>query len=306
MSVHHLKNEEYSLAQAVTVIVRTMADQRRKASLLRALDSARAASAQSVCFVVVVNGQRRAPDVIRALEAMDDVLMVSLTEASLIQALIVGRQNVKTPFYCCLDDDDEFLPGAIDIRLAPMLIDPTIDIVTTNGYLNTEGVDTIARKHMDLICSQPLRALFAGNWLSSCSFMFRSESVGMQYFEDIHPYVEWTWLAFILILDGRKITVIDEPTFRVNNTGGSASKSFEYTAAHQSLYRRMLSRSPPPEVKRLIRVRIGDLLHAEAENLWRINKIGSAWRVHLRSLAYPGGLRYLTFSRRLLSSADKK
>lgn len=277
-----------------------MAEQHRKVSLLRALDSARAASSDHVQFVVVVNGHRRSLEVTNSLETMSDVIIISLKDGSLPHALIAGRAAVTTPFFCCLDDDDELLPGSIDIRLNPMLADSRIDLVTGNGYGCIAGSDSVAYKHLDSVFKDPLRAIFVGNWLASCSALFRSDSIDVSYFENFHPHIEWTWLAFNLAMHKKNIAVVDKPTFRVHDTVGSASKSHQYRQAHLNLYERMLISQPPDDVRQLILSRIGGILHMEADDLWRAHRLFPAWIVHLRSLTYPGGLRYLTFSRHLI------
>lgn len=284
----------------VIVIVCTMAEAHRKASLLRALDSARAASAQPVHIIAVVNGQRRDPEVVQVLQAMEDVTLVSLPQASLPAARLAGRQAVTTPFYCCLDDDDELLPGSIDLRLAFLLADQAVDIMVGNGYVCRGGSDTVAYQHLDQVTAAPLHALFRENWLASCGAMFRTDSVGSGYFDDPLPYAEWTWLAFRLARDGKTVAVVDQPTFRIHDTVGSASKTPKYGDALETLHQKMLDSAPPADIARLIRQRIGAHLHMKAEKLWRSGQPRAAWAAHLRSLAHPGGLRYLPFSRHLL------
>ncbi len=284
----------------VSVIVCTLAEAQRKASLLRALDSARTASAQPVHIIAVVNGQRRDPEVVEALQAMEDVTLASLLQASLPAARLAGRQAVTTPFYCCLDDDDELLPGSIDVRLALLLGDPAVDIAVGNGYVRRNGSDTVFYRHLDQVTAAPLHALFKENWLASCGAMFRADSVGSGYFDDPLPYAEWTWLAFRLARDSKTVAVTDQPTFRIHDTAGSASKTPQYGDALETLHQKMLDSAPPADVARLVHQRISAHLHMKAEQLWRSGQLRQAWAVHLRSLSHPGGLRYLAFSRHLL------
>ncbi len=288
------------MTPAITVIVCTMAETQRKASLLHALDSARAASAQPVQLVIVVNGQRRDPEVVQALQGMADVVLVSLPQASLPAALLAGRQAVTTPFFCCLDDDDELLPGAIDLRLPPFLAGPSVDIVVSNGYVCKGGSDALLYRHLDKLAAAPLHALFRENWLASCGALFRTSSVDSSYFDDPLPYTEWTWLAFQLARDGKTVATIDQPTFRIHDTLISTSKRPQYGDALEILHQKMLDSAPPADIARLVRQRIGARLHLKAEQLWRNGQLPAAWSAHLRSLAHPGGLRYLPFSRHLL------
>ena len=284
----------------VSVIVCTLAEAQRKASLLRALDSARTASAQPVHIIAVVNGQRRDPEVVEALRQMGDVRLVLLEEGSLPRALVAGRRAVDTPFYCCLDDDDELLPGAIDLRLAPLQANPALDIVTSNGHVCRHGADTLLYQHLDQVAAAPLHALFRENWLASCGFLFRSSSVDVHYFENFHAYAEWTWMAFQLARDGKTVAAVNQPTFRIHDTAGSASKTPQYSDAIETLHQKMLDSQLPADIARLVHQHISAHLHMKAEQLWRSGQLRQAWAVHLRSLSHPGGLRYLAFSRHLL------
>lgn len=288
------------MAPVVTVIICTLAEQHRQMSLLRAIASARKACTQPVQILVVVNGQRWASEVLLSLQAMQDITLLSLPEPSLPKACLAGRKAVETPFFCFLDDDDELLPGSLDMRLAPLKADRTVDVVASNGYVRRGGSERLLYQHLVRVPAAPLQALFRENWLASCGALFRSDSVGTTYFENFHTYAEWTWLAFQLGMAGKTIAVVDQPTFRIHDTPGSASKTTAYHQAHASLHQKMLASVPPADVARLIRRHIGAHLHTEADTLRRNGAFLSAWGAHLRSLTYPGGLRYLSFSRHLL------
>lgn len=82
-------------------------------------------------------------------------MRVSLEEGSLPRALIAGRRTVATPFYSFLDDDDELLPVAIDLRLAPLLADPAVDIVASNGYQPKRGCDILFYSRLGLVAASP-------------------------------------------------------------------------------------------------------------------------------------------------------
>lgn len=285
----------------VTTIIPTMAEEKRRHSLLRAIESILAASVNPVQILVVVNGNRRSPEVLGKLRALDNVRIFSLETGSLPLAILAGRREVQTPYFCFLDDDDEYLPHAIDLRLAPMRSNEKLDFVVTNGYRCIDGNDTVCFSGLDHVASSPFEALFKENWLASCGSLFRSDRVGAEYFEDPHAFVEWTWLAFKLCMDKKLIGVVDAPTFRVHDTPASASKSTDYCAAMHPLYQRMLASQPPRFIASIIRSRIGSLLHSESDSFRKQGKFLEAWGAHLKSLCYPRGWRYLAFSRHLLS-----
>lgn len=278
----------------------TLADRGRRESLLRALDSLRAASVHPVRILVVVNGNRFDPEVVADLSAMPDVLVHQVERGSLPYAIEVGRSLVESPFFCFLDDDDEYLPGTIDRRLGMLDADPSLDLVVTNGYRYDGALDSPALRVLDKVPGDPLRALFDGNWLASCGGLFRSATVGPEIFRDINPYTEWAWIAFRLARAGKRVAVSEEPGFRIHETPGSASKSDAYRRAFLPMYGRMLESGLPREVQRMVKARISDTLHDLSDMERRNGNAGAAWRLHLASLASVRGLRYLPYTCRLL------
>ena len=57
-----------------------------------------------------------------------------LEEASVAKAQQLGRRSSRTEFFCFLDDDDEYLPGAVSMRLNELRADSSVDVVVTNGF----------------------------------------------------------------------------------------------------------------------------------------------------------------------------
>jgi len=289
----------------VTVIIPTMAEEKRHASLLRAIASISEATNRPVHIVVVINGNQRSPDVEQSLRNIGHLELLSLEIASLPLAHLAGRRAVKTRYFCFLDDDDEYLPGAIDARVDALAGDESIDFVVTNGYRRLDGTDWPCLNDLDKVPAAPLAQLFRQNWLPSCGPLFRSDRIGEAYFEDGPAYGEWTWLAFQLCLAGKRVGMLDQPTFRIYDTPESASKTPAYTAEFNAMYRKMLARKPPRQIAALIKKRIGEEFHYEADSLRRKGLRLGAWKAHLKSLCYPGGWRYLPFFRHLAFAAGQ-
>ena len=147
-----------------------------------------------------------------------------MAEGSLPAALRHGRSLVDTPFFGFLDDDDEYLPDAIAIRLAAFASDAAIDAVATNGFTNIGGVDRVRHEHPDAAATDPLRALLRENWLASCGGLFRTDRVTVDFFDGVTRHYEWTVLGFKLAAS-RRVLYVDKPTFRVYDSPGSLSKS---------------------------------------------------------------------------------
>src|SRR5262245_24830754 len=126
-------------AVAITTIIPTLCEASRARSLLCAIDSVLAASSSPVRLIIVVNGQRFDPELVANLRGRVDIEVVQVAEGSLTRAHLTGRQQVLTPYFSFLDDDDEYLPGALDLRRRALEQDPDADLVVTNGYHYGEG-----------------------------------------------------------------------------------------------------------------------------------------------------------------------
>jgi hypothetical protein len=281
-----------------------MAAPERGALLQRAVASVRRSSAMPVSIIVVVNGSRADPAVIGWLKDQRDVQLEIVAQPSLPNALLRGRELVSTPYFSTLDDDDEYLGNAIDLRLGIMQ-ETGADVVVTNGFRRCDGVDELSYESLRGVPGNPLEELFRTTWLHNGNALYRSDSVGREFFADHHAYAEWTWLAYNLALRHKRIAVSETPTFIYHDTVGSLSKSAAFRAAYMSLYSRMLEANPPPAVVRHIKRRIQSGWHDQSCHALDQGRRREALRYHLHSLA-AGGLRYFSFGRRLLPGWPKR
>lgn len=285
----------------ITTIIPTLCLAERGGSLARAIESVHRASHGTIKVLVVVNGQRFDQRLLEALQMRKDVEVLQIAEGSLIKAHLVGRRGVRTEYFSFLDDDDEYLAGALDLRLKVLQANPCIDVVISNGYLFAAGKDRIAYSRTPCVESNPLLELFNENWLHNCNHLFRSASVTEEYFENAHAHMEWTWLAFRLALSNKCVAAIDVPTFRYFDTPGSLSKSPDFLRSRIALYQRMLGMNPGKTVENMICRRLSGAWHDvstfELDNGHR----AKAACAHLYSLAaHWSGLRFLSYTRRLL------
>ncbi|MDP3537335.1 MAG: glycosyltransferase family A protein [Azonexus sp.] len=285
----------------ITVIIPTLCETRRRQSLLGAIESVRLASAQPVQILVVVNGQSFDAGLLALLRAQSDLEVLQIAEASLTKAHLAGRVAVTTEFYSFLDDDDEYLPYALDFRLNVLKQDKTMDLVVTNGYACQAGIDQLMYSRLQNVSANPLKEIFSQNWLHNCNHLFRSSSIPVKYFEDPHPYMEWTWLGFRLALDGKKIASRSEPTFRYNDSPDSLSKSPRFVQSRVVLYSRMLGQFPDRITSQLIRRRMSAAWHDVSVVERVAGNRAKAIRAHIQSLTCHWiGLRYLSYSRHVL------
>ncbi|MDB5934852.1 MAG: hypothetical protein JWQ01_2196 [Massilia sp.] len=284
---------------SITTIIATLCDAFRRDFLLRAIESIHQASERPVRILIVVNGQRFDKDLLAVLKERSDVEVVQITEGSLTKAHIAGRRLVDTEFFSFLDDDDEYLPGALDVRVGLMGNDN--DVVVTNGFACRAGQDRLMYTRMANVDAQPLNELFHENWLNSGNHLFRTASVSSRYFEDPHPYMEWTWLAYRLAFEGKKIVATEAPTFRINDTPGSLSKSATYVSSNISLYGRMLAMKPQQEIVGVVKRRLCNAWHDVSVFELSAGNRAKAVGAHIRSLtSHRSGLKFLPYTRHLL------
>lgn len=203
------------------VIIPTTCEARRWTSLKRAIASALSQENTDAEVIVVVNGTRFDPVCYEELRNMPGLTVAYQKEGSLPLAQQFGRVQVTAPFFSFLDDDDEYLPGALKHRLRPLLADKTVDFVASNGYRVLGDRDHIALTNIDAIRRDPLLALSVENWLVSCGSLFRSCSVSAEYFDGKTAYFEWTLLAYKLA-STLKMAFVDVPTFRIHDSPGKS------------------------------------------------------------------------------------
>jgi glycosyltransferase involved in cell wall biosynthesis len=284
----------------VSVIIPTAASRQRAGSLKRAIESIRNSSRTPVQVIVVANGPSCDPGVCAWLKAQPDVKFDHQQTGSAPLATLRGRQLVRTEYFSTLDDDDEYIEGATDDKLRVMQADPTLDLVVADGFRHLDGVDIPMYPLLSEAARQPLHTLMRFNWLHNCNALYRSATVGAAFFEDSHPYGEWTWLAFKLMMANRRVGTLCKPTFRYFDTANSLSKSEAYRNAYLSLFERMLALSPPAVIARQLRRKMSSAWHdASMAALHKGHRL-KAWQCHCKSLLLPGGLRYLASSRHFL------
>lgn len=291
-----------SASSTVTAIIPTLAESVRSESLFKAIESLRNSTQKhDLTITVVVNGQRYDQGLLDDLTAMNiNVLRVETPSAPI--ACLEGRKSVETEYFCFLDDDDLYLPGAIDRRVKILNDRPGADAAVTNGLIKIEGQTKQHHSALEKASSDPLRYLFIDFWLASCGAMYRSSTVTREFFLDPLPYLEWTWFAFKMCNQGLSIEFTNENTYLVNgDTPGSASKSTDYKGTDLILYNRMLPICNRKDIRRVIERRIGAAHHNRSTQYLKNGSAREAWKHHIISLVKRGGYRYISFTARLIA-----
>jgi glycosyltransferase involved in cell wall biosynthesis len=286
--------------EKVTVIICTLARKSRSKSLLAAITSINEASSKKTRINIIVNGQEFDQNLLSELKTKDFIKIIHEDLKSLPNAIYAGARSVKTPYFCFLDDDDTYLTGGLDLRLRAMEEKSETDLLVTNGLINRDNSDRICLINFEAAAKNPWLALYTENWLKSCNSMFRTSSFQPDFFEEIEPYFEWTWLANKICKSNKNIKFLNDITFIINDTPNSASKSEEYFLAYLGLYDRLLKQKPPKPIRRKILCLYGMELHARSDYYRRNRKTFHSWTYHFRSLFYPDGWKYLTYTRRLM------
>lgn len=284
----------------VSVIIPTTAHRSRFAEIRRCIASIRASSKQQIHIIAAVNGTPYDAEIYEWLKAQADVEVHYSPIPSAPNAVLEGRRLVTTEFFSTLDDDDEYLPAATDIKLQVLDASPHADLVVTNTYRRCGGEEVLLYTHLSRVPDAPLAALFERNWLNNGNALFRTATVRAQFFEDFKPYAEWTWLAYKLSLAGMRVEAISTPTFRVHVTAGSLSQSDAYVDHYLPLYEAMLRLNPPAEIGTLIKRKMSAAWHLQSTRELSRRQWFAAVRSHIRSIMLPGGMRHLSYSARLL------
>lgn len=284
----------------VSIVVPTTACASRAPALQRAIESIREAASVPVRIIAAVNGLRADEQTLAWLQSQPDVQVDYSVIPSLTGALRRGRNLVETPYFGFLDDDDEYSNRAIDKRLQVLCRDLAIDVVVSKGQRRLAGSTKEVMGGIASIEGRPLEALFELTWLCSCNGLYRAATIGPTFFEYLHERAEWTWLAFDMSRQGRRIAVLDEPTFVINDTPDSLSKGDAYAKAYTGLFARMLGQAKNPQIRRLIQRRLAAEFHDQSVRALGKGDYRQAAQAHLRSLLIPGGMRYLGYTRRLL------
>lgn len=291
----------------ITIIIPTMCTRTRAESLRRAIASIRRAGPDLATVIVAANGPNISPELIAELSEREDLQVVRFDEGSSPLALARAVPLVKTDYFGFLDDDDELLPNGLSQRLAKLQSEPDADILLSNGYLRNSNCDQDYLNHLNDVPNDPLSTFFVENWLPSCGALFRKASIAPAYFQNHHPYAEWSWLAFRLVLDKKRFCVLNEPTFRVYaDTPGSLSKSSAYRQSYISLYKKMLSAAIPSNVRRIVQKRLAQAHHDVSSYALADGKLSQCIRHHIQSLKYPSGWIFFTYTRHIIAAAFKK
>jgi len=285
--------------QPICVIMASRANAARAKHLDRAIESVVSQQGVAATAVVVVNGGAHDDGVIASLKNRPGVRLVELSYGGLPEARLAAREAVDTPFFGTLDDDDVLLPNALATRLEPMLAYARFDVVITNGYRETPAGRELSDPDIARFQAIPLEGLMERNWLNESAGLFRSASIGPEFFAGLPPVGEWTHMAFRLA-QSRRILFLDNPTFVKFDSPDSLSHSPSYALKLPGVLEEMLTWEMSDYVRERLLDKYLSALHDTSVNMLQRGDYRTSWRFHLQSLRRPGGRRYLGYTRHIL------
>ncbi len=246
----------------------------------------------SVECIVVFNGFSVDADALNWAKAQPGTRCAVLEEPNKARATLLGRELAKGTFFCFLDDDDEFLPGAFAYATKILLANPELDCLATNGfYVTPNGTRCVFNQTREFEINGYANSLLRSrNWLASCGGMFRQRTVSTKYFENLPPHREWTVIAFRIATD-LKVRFVNRLSYRVFSSPESQSKTASYVEAGTTALEAMLQWAKKPAHARAIRRRMSEAYH-DTTSYYRLRSdFPRAWKAYWSSIRV-GGLKY--------------
>lgn len=290
----------------ITVVIPTLAQASRATALWAAIESCLAQRGTAVAVIVAINGTRYDDAVKHKLESSPDLDTLYDPVGNLPRAIAAGRSRVSTEFFTFLDDDDYLLPDTLAERVARLAGDQSADVIVANGYRYSISESTLLfggeRAYLEM-SQDPLKALFAANWLASCGGIFRSATIPDEFFQDSVQYCEWTYFAFRLASQFRvrfdpigRYVICDSPQSLSKTPHGKAAELILWSKVRPLLENR-------PDLRPMLRARVADAHHSCSNHFRELGVAREAWKHHALSLvASPGaGLRYASYTRHLMA-----
>jgi glycosyltransferase involved in cell wall biosynthesis len=218
----------------ISVIVPTTCELRRATFIQRAVRSVLLQQRVLCELIIVVNGDKFDRKLLDSLKCDNRLKTLQIQEAHVSLARFHGVRESRSDYLCFLDDDDEFLAGALQFRVDVMRAKPDVDVLVTNGYCFCGADRLLVDANLASQIREDLAHSFLSvNWFASPASLFRSSSLEVDFFDLSHKYFEWTYLFFKLVAAGKRIEYSDAVTYRkFEDHGFSVSDSDAYYLAY--------------------------------------------------------------------------
>lgn len=284
----------------VTVIIPTTGLKERKESLYRAIRSVLEQSYGKTIPLVMLNGTVYHKPLLKELRENDKILFKYLKKGSLPNAVFEARKIITTDFFSFLDDDDYYTEDCIEKKISQFKIHKNLDVVVGNGYkVFTDKLKKKMFSNIDIVSKNPMGELTKYNWFGSCSALFKTKSITLDFFDPDFKYYEWTYMAYKLF-SKCNIKIIDDITFYINSTENSLSKSEEYILSQPLLFSKLRLLNLPVEISKAIERKKINSYHSLSEHYLKSRSLKKAWIWHLKSLSHSAGWKFLPYTWKLL------
>ncbi len=288
----------------ISVIVPTTCEASRREFIERAIESVLSQGGITLELIIVVNGNRFDADLLHRLRQNKNIRVIQLSNGNVSRARFDGVCQARGRLFCFLDDDDEFLENALQIRVERMREMPNTDVVVTNGFIReSNDYPMVSEKMAQQIKDDLPASIFTTNWFASAASTFRKSTIDESMFNFKYKYFEWTFLFFALV--ARKMTVdyIHVHTYRkYENNPLSVSKSDAYILACPAVLLDLMCLSLSDPLKAGLKRKLCSSLNAVSKLHVRNKNISQAWATHLRCVLC-GGWRYVPYTMILLRAS---
>jgi glycosyltransferase involved in cell wall biosynthesis len=290
----------------ITIIIPTACEARRAALLHRALDSIVGQEGVDVHPVVVVNGARVDESLCASIVARPGVTVLRRDEGNVSAARRAGMRLVDGAYFGFLDDDDEFLPGALRVRAEHLDRDGAVDVVFTNGRVRThDGDEPMAHAGQGLDVRQ-VETFLEAKRLASCGCLFRAARVDASHFETRHVYFEWSDVLFRLVAANRHFAYVDAITFRkYEDHPVSMSRSDASRLAYPAFLAELVERPLPRTVRAALQQRFHRALNDASRLCLARGNLRGAAGYHAWCLMN-GGWRYAPYTGKIVAAGWRR
>lgn len=285
----------------IAIIIPTTAKAARAPFLQAAIASTLTQSAHRAVPMVAVNGKVYVAELLATLRADRRLRVLYREEPGEMAAIVAARALVDTEYFGVLDDDDLYLPDALATRVAAFAEHPPADAIVTNGIRRTEAGDMPFFEDFGAVAADPLGHLMRGSWMTPAGALFRTETVGADYFAAAPAMLEYTYLALRLAAS-RQLRFVDQQTFiKQELLPDALTRSPEYVLRQPHAIEQMMRLALPPAIRRQLREKLAASCHNVSALELSERNLSNAWRAHLKSLRSVYGLRYLAYTRHLIA-----
>jgi glycosyltransferase involved in cell wall biosynthesis len=285
----------------ISVIVPTTCEQKRADQIQRAIQSIEQQQGARIEILIIVNGDQYDTDLLLKLKNNPSLRIIQLANGNVSAARYQGVLESTAEFFCFLDDDDEFLPGAMAKRVSLFAHESGADIVVTNGYLHKHGDKLLVPAGLsESINTTPATMFLATNWFASPSCSFRRKSIEQSLFDLRYKFFEWTYLFFLLLSKGKRFHFDESLTYRIHQDNPlSVSKTIEYFDAYPDFLLKLKLLPLEPSIQKALAKKYVIALNSLSNLHLKQRDVKNAWAFHIKCLM-SGGFGYLPYTRHLV------